>query len=167
MTGWDSEVVQSLLMLARDPPDAKNSSDRDSSDVNCVCVEGMMLNPQTGIVLRCDLSLDAGPYGYCAPIYTYDRTNRFSCLLMPSGVPMCSRHLVIRVFEQLEKLWEDTKTKYERKYFLSQKLVLREVCRRLGVKCNLPVAIRDTKRRRSQMRIFEDMWRNLLSSKLR
>ena len=162
MTGWDSDVVQSLLRLARPP--SKEVVEARTSEV--VCVEGVLLNPQTGVVLRCDLSLDAGPYGYCAPIYTYDRTNRFSCLLTPSGVPVSSRHLVIRVFEQLEKLWEDTKTEYDRKYFLSQKLVLREVCRRLGVACNLPVAIRDSKRRRNQMRIFESMWRILLSSKL-
>ena len=121
MTGWASEDVQSLLRLARGPIQPVVPS-----VANTVLVDGLVLDVSTGVVLRADLSLDAGPYGFCAPIYTYDRTNRFSCLLMPSGVPMNSRHLVIRVFEQLEKLWEDTKEKYERKYFLSQKLVLRE-----------------------------------------
>jgi len=152
--------VQSLLALARGPSTTVHKLG------NTISEEGMLINPDTGVLVCRDLSIDAGPYGFCAPIYHYDRTNRFSCLLMPSGVPVCSRHLVIRVFEQLEKTWESTKEKYDRKYFLSQKLVLREVCKRLGVNCNLPVAIRDSKRRSQQMRIFEDMWRFLLTSKL-
>ncbi len=161
MTGWHDTAVQELLALARGPV-----PDEVPSDVREIVEDGLRIDAMTGCVIGRDLSLDAGTYGFCAPIYSYDRTNRFSCLLTPSGVPMHKRHLVIRVFEQLEKRWEDTKEKYSRKYFLSQKLVLREICSRLGVSCNLPVAIRDTKRRRKQMSIFESMWRFLLTSKL-
>ena len=165
MTGWHDEAVQSLLCLARGGA-GKEPFVPEQPCVSTIVEDGLILDANTGRVLRSDLSLDAGPYGFCAPIYSYDRTNRFSCLLTPAGVPIGKRHLVIRVFEQLEQLWESTKENYKRKYFLSQKLVLREICLRLGIPCSLPIAIRDTKRRRNQMRIFDKMWRFLLSSKL-
>ena len=161
MTGWESDACTKLLRLAR----AQISLPSVPAS-NFLVEEGLIVNATTGVVQGPNLVLDAGPYGYCAPLYTYDRTNRFACLLMPAGVPIESRHLVVRVFEQLEKLWESLKSSYTRKYFLSQKLVLREITKRLGITCDLPVCIRDPKRRRSQLRIFNDLWQNLLSSKL-
>lgn len=136
-------------------------------DIQQLIIEdGLVFDSSTGILIRRELVLDEGCYGYCAPLYTYDRTNRFSCLLSPSGVPLERRGLVIRVFEQLEQQWEATKEKYDRKYFLSQKLVLRQITTRLGISCTLPIAIRDRKRRSKQLRIFDDMWRFLLTIKL-
>ena len=165
MTGWDSPCVLGLLRLARGEQNVpkKNPS---SVEATLIIEDGVILDANTGFLVRRQLVLDEGPYGYCAPLYTNDRTNRFSCLLSPSGVPLDKRNLVIRVFEQLEQQWETTKDKYARKYFLSQKLVLREVCHRLGIPCNLPVSIRDRNRRRKQLSIFDDMWQILLVLKL-
>ena len=165
MTDWQSQAVKELLILARasdTPPTEPTAKELK----NLIVEDGLVFDSHTGILVRRELVLDEGPYGYCAPLYTYDRTNRFSCLLSPSGVPLESRGLVIRVFEQLETQWEATKEKYQRKYFLSQKLVLRQITSRLGIPCTLPVAIRDRKRRRKQLSIFDDMWRFLLTIKL-
>ena len=162
MTGWDCPAVQGLLRLAR----GEQKERPQDIEKELISEEGFVFEAHTGRVVRRQLVLDEGPYGYCAPLYTYDRTNRFSCLLSPCGVPLPKRGLIIRVFEQMEAQWESTKEKYERKYFLSQKLVLRELCQRLGVPCNLPISIRDRNRRRKQLRIFDDMWQILLSIKL-
>ena len=100
MTGWDDTCVQRLLELARGPK--KEMPCPIEQDL--ITVDGFQIDSNTGCVVRRDLVLDAGPYGYCAPLYTYDRTNRFSCLLSPCGIPIDKRGLVIRVFEQLEQL---------------------------------------------------------------
>ena len=166
MTGWDNPCVLKLLRLARGDLNAPKKQTTIAPEDTLITEDGLVVDSSTGFVIRRHLVLDEGPYGYCAPLYTYDRTNRFSCLLSPCGIPLEKRSLVIRVFEQLEQQWESTKEKYTRKYFLSQKLVLREVCSRLGINCNLPISIRDRHRRKKQLRIFDDMWQILLVLKL-
>ena len=82
MTGWESDACTKLLRLAR----AQISLPSVPAS-NFLVEEGLIVNATTGVVQGPNLVLDAGPYGYCAPLYTYDRTNRFACLLMPAGVP--------------------------------------------------------------------------------
>ena len=91
MTGWDNPCVLELLRLARGDLNAPLKQNKIPPEETLITEEGLVVDSSTGFVIRRQLVLDEGPYGYCAPLYTYDRTNRFSCLLSPCGVPLEKR----------------------------------------------------------------------------
>ena len=121
----------------------------------------------TGVLLGQHLEPDKYNV-HSAPLFVYNRTDRFYLLCQRSMPgPYSDINMCVKMFQRLEDVWNERKDKYKPcKYFLSQKLVLREVCHRLGGPCNLPVSIRDRNRRRKQLRIFDDMWQILLVLKL-
>ena len=69
----------------------------------------------------------------------------------------------MQCFEALEKVWEDTKEKYIRVYFLTQKLLLQEITIRLGIPSTQSSSrpISDLKRYKAQISIFDDLWKIL------
>ena len=70
-------------------------------------------------------------------------------------------------FEAIERVWEQEKSKYTRVYFLTQKLLLQEICPRLRIPSTQPTKrpISDIRRYRAQIRIFEDLWKIVICNK--
>ena len=66
----------------------------------------------------------------------------------------------LKCFEELEKAWEKVKGNYTRVYFLTQKLLLQEICTRLNIKSTQPPKrpISDLRRYKAQIAIFNDLW---------
>ena len=123
-----------------------------------VVEEGMRIDTTTGYVLGPNLV----PEEYnpdASPLYIYNRSLRFWAL--------CRKHMespkqiavVVSKFGELEEVWDSTKDKYKpRKYFLSQKLLCKELCKHFKYDCNIVKAINDSKRREKQLRIFSDLF---------
>ena len=123
-----------------------------------VVEEGMRIDTTTGYVLGPNLV----PEEYnpdASPLYIYNRSLRFWAL--------CRKHMespkqiavVVSKFGELEEVWDSTKDKYKpRKYFLSQKLLCKELCKHFKYDCNIVKAINDSKRRANQLRIYKDLF---------
>jgi len=121
--------------------------------------DGMRIDANTGVLLGPNLEPDK----FCvdsAPLYIYNRSVRFYSLCrrsMPGPVAEVNR--VVTLFTRLEDQWGERKEKYKpRKYFLSQKLLCKELCKFCGYRCSIDKAIHDKGRLRAQMRIFEDLF---------
>lgn len=127
---------------------------------------GLYLHPETGVLLGRHLELDMnkGPY---APIYHYNRSCRFIGLFFLYHIHITRHSECLRQFEAIEQVWEDTKSKYTRVYFLTQKLCLQEICSRLSIPSSQPSGrpISDLRRYRAQIEIFEDLWKIVLVNK--
>ena len=132
----------------------------------CILEHGMYVHPDTGLLLGRHLELDMkkGPY---APIYHYNRSCRFVGLFFMFEIDIRRQGECLKMFEAIEKVWEDTKAKYTRVYFLTQKLCLQEITTRLGIPSSQPEKrpIADLKRYRAQIQIFEDLWKIVLCNK--
>ena len=132
----------------------------------CILEGGMYVHPETGILLGRHLELDMnkGPY---APLYHYNRSWRFIGLFNIFNIHVTRQGECLRCFEALEKVWEDTKKKYTRVYFLTQKLCLQEITTRLSIPSTQPSKrpISDLRRYRAQLEIFEDLWKIVLYNK--
>ena len=128
-----------------------------------ICVDGMVIDPATGVVIRPYLEIDQNHNGHFSPIYVYNRSWRFAGLFSQYKIPRADQHRTLACFEALEKVWERTKEKYERTYFLSQRLILQQITNRLGVASTQPPKrpIADLRRFNAQMVIFEELWQNL------
>ena len=126
-----------------------------------VC-EGWKIDEATGLVLGRNLEPDV----YCqnsAPLYVYNRSVRFRDL--------CHRYLrcedvhkIMYVFSCLEDLWQKDKRRYSktRKYFLSQKLLCKEIARYKCVPCSIGRPIHDRRRLKCQMDILELLFKDFL-----
>ena len=127
---------------------------------------GMYVHPDTGILLGRHLELDMnkGPY---APLYHYNRSWRFIGLFNMFHIHVSRQGECLRMFEALERVWEETKAKYTRVYFLTQKLCLQEITTRLCIPSSQPAKrpISDIRRYRAQLEIFEELWKNVLCNK--
>ena len=66
MTRWDCPAVKGLLRLARGEPKVP----KQAIEMELISEEGFVFEAHTGRVVRRQLVLDEGPYGYCAPLYT-------------------------------------------------------------------------------------------------
>ena len=128
--------------------------------------EGFYLDEDGVVIGRCiDLDINvSGPY---CPLYYYNRSWRFIGLFNVYQIPIRSQSVVLRWFESLESAWEDTKEQYGRVYFLTQKLILQEITRRLEIPSAQPDRrpISDMKRYKAQIDIFNALWKKVLSSK--
>jgi hypothetical protein len=123
--------------------------------------QGLRTNPHTGEVYGQHLELDENVNGHFVPLYYYNRSWRFMGLFTEYEIPITQQGQVLTMFEQLEKVWEREKSRYDRVYFLTQKVLLQEITQRLGIPSTQPNTrpISDKRRYQRQMVIFEDLWR--------
>ena len=122
---------------------------------------------EVGVVLGRCIDLDINMRGTYSPLYYYNRSWRFIGLLNVYQVPIRCQGRVLQCFEALEKVWEDTKDKYDRVYFLTQKLLLQEITKRLVIPSTQPQCrpISDLRRYKAQIGIFDDLWNILKHNK--
>ena len=123
-------------------------------------VDGFYIEPNTGILMGRHLELDNNTGSY-SPIYYYNRSWRFIGLFSMYAISLFDQTTTLRYFELLEKVWEDTKSKYKRVYFLTQKLILQEITKRLSIYSTQPAKrpISDIRRYKAQLSIFNDLWK--------
>ena len=126
----------------------------------CVVEDGLYIDPETGQVKGRHLELDRNVNGHYSPIYYYNRSWRFIGLFNLFDIDFRDQVVVLRCFEGLEKAWEEVKTNYTRVYFLSQKLLLQEICNRLDIASTQPTKrpISDLRRYNAQIAILNDLW---------
>ena len=129
-------------------------------------VEGFYLD-EDGVVLGRCIDLDINMTGPYSPLYYYNRSWRFIGLFNVYQIPVRSQGIVLQWFEALEAVWEDTKGLYGRVYFLTQKLLLQEITKRLHIPSTQSSRrpISDIKRYTAQIKIFDDLWKNVLENK--
>ena len=126
-----------------------------------VCIDdGYYIDPDNGKILGHCVELDNNNNNHFLPLYTYNRSWRFTSLFTEFQIALCDQHRLLRMFEKLEKRWEAVKSSYDRVYFLTQKLLLQSLCQRLDIKSTQPATrpISDPRRYRRQMKIFDDLW---------
>ena len=75
--------------------------------------------------------------------------------------------IALNYFEALEKVWEKQKENYVRVYFLTQKVILQEICKRLCIASSQPAKrpISDLRRYKAQIKIFDALWNIVISNK--
>ena len=131
----------------------------------CVVEDGLYVDPETGLVKGRHLELDRNVNGHYSPIYYYNRSWRFIGLFNLFDIDFRDQVTVLRCFEALEKAWEEVKQNYTRVYFLSQKLLLQEICNRLDIASTQPAKrpISDLRRYKAQIAIFNDLWNIYIS----
>ena len=123
-----------------------------------VVEEGMRIDTDTGLVLGRNLEPDTYSPD-CSPLYIYNRSLRFWQLCRkhmpkPSEIP-----IVVSKFSELEERWDMSKEKYKpRKYFLSQKLLCKQLCIFFKFQCTIVCAIHDARRREVQLKIYKDLF---------
>ena len=121
--------------------------------------DGMKFDRMTGILIGPFLEPDQYNV-YSAPLFIYNRSDRFTVLCyraMPGPHTEVCR--VVKMFQQLEDVWNVSKDKYKpRKYFLSQKLLCKELCCHLEFRCLIYIAIQDKTRLAAQMIIYHDLF---------
>ena len=121
--------------------------------------DGMRIDTFTGEVLGQHLEPDSFSLN-SSPLYIYNRSIRFFSLCRRS-MPGPNEHVnrVVEAFTQLEEAWNTHKAKYRpRKYFLSQKLLCKELCKEFEYGCTIKKAIHDKNRLKVQLRIYKDLF---------
>jgi hypothetical protein len=132
----------------------------------CTVVEGFYVDRTTGVVCGRHLELDTNS-GSAAPIYYYNRSWRFVGLFNNYDIALPDQTIALNYFEALEKVWEKEKENYARVYFLTQKVILQEICRRLCIPSSQPAKrpISDLRRYKAQIKIFNALWNIVLVNK--
>ena len=122
---------------------------------------------EVGVVMGRCIDLDINVRGPYSPLYYYNRSWRFIGLFNVYQIPIQCQGRVLQCFETLESAWEDTKEKYDRVYFLTQKLLLQEITRRLDIPSSQSPKrpISDLRRYKAQIAIFNDLWKILQDNK--
>ena len=126
-----------------------------------VCVDdGFFVDPSTGRVLGRCIELSQNENNHFLPIYYYNRSWRFVSLFTQYNIRLVDQGVTLQMFERLEQVWEKVKSNYERVYFLTQKLLLQEITKRLGIPSTQPTRrpISDLKRYCRQLQIFNDLY---------
>ena len=129
-------------------------------------VDGFYIERDTGILKGRHLELDNNTGNYC-PIYYYNRSWRFIGLFSLYAISLYDQTTALQYFERLERAWEETKSKYKRVYFLTQKLILQEITKRLSISSSQPRKrpISDIRRYNAQLAIFNDLWKIVITNK--
>lgn len=124
--------------------------------------EGWRIDENTGILLGRHLEPDQYTHD-SAPLYVYNRSVRFRELCYKFVDPP-NVQKIMRIFCCLEDLWTKDKDKYSttRKYFLSQKLLCKEISSYTGVPCRIKRPIHDKKRLAKQMEILQRLFADFL-----
>ena len=127
-----------------------------------VIEDGFYVNIHTGQVLGRHLELDSHN-GCSSPLYYYNRSWRFTALFNTYSIAREDQYETLRFFEGLEKVWERVKKKYNRVYFLSQRLLLQEITKRLDIPSTQPRKrpISDLRRYKAQIKILNELWAEL------
>jgi hypothetical protein len=135
----------------------------------CIVIDGFYVDPDTGVVKGRHLDLDDNVRGHFCPLYYYNRSWRFIGLFNLFNISFRQQGVVLKAFEAVERAWEAEKEKYNRVYFLTQKLLCQEICRRLDIGSTQDPKrpISDLKRYKAQIAIFEDLWKIVLDNKCR
>ena len=137
--------------------DGKRKIDRD-----LIIDDGFYVNKYTGQIHGRHLELDSHN-GSSAPLYYYNRSWRFTALFTTYSIAREDQYETLQVFEALEKVWEREKKKYNRVYFLSQRLLLQEITKRLDIPSTQPRKrpISDLRRYKAQIKILDELWAKL------
>ena len=123
---------------------------------------GYKYDRETGVLLGPYLEPDKYNI-HSAPLFVYNRTDRFYVLCLDSIIgPQGDVSKCVKMFQQLEDVWNSKKEKYKpRKYFLSQKLLCKMICAHLNITCSIVRAIQDKKRLLAQLVIYDDLFLNI------
>ena len=127
-----------------------------------VIENGYKYDSETGVLIGQYLEPDKYNV-HSAPLFIYNRTDRFYVLCL-SAIPGPQKDVTrcVRMFQSLEDVWNSRKEMYvPRKYFLSQKLLCKQICSHLNIKCTIERAIQDKKRLAAQLRIYDDLLCNI------
>ena len=131
----------------------------------CIVVDGFRVDPATGLVAGQYLCIEEHDY-LKQPLFIYNRSVRFEDLVWRCEVPAASRARVLEFFCLLEQIWEAHKDEFPRKYFLTQRLLLQEICKICGCTCSLKGRpIRDKRRYKKQMIILCGLLRIFVNDK--
>ena len=131
-----------------------------------VIAEGFYVNQHTGVICGRHLELDS--HNSCsAPLYYYNRSWRFTALFNTYSIAREDQYETLQAFEALEKVWEREKKKYDRVNFLSQRLLLQEITKRLDIPSTQPRKrpISDLRRYKAQIKILNELWAQLPADK--
>ena len=151
------EAIRILRELAgfRAPAAPQPTVEREIND------GGFRVHAETGEILGPHFVAHHNVNSWDGEMFQYAREHRFRLLFRVFGIPLCRRSEVLETFLALEVAWEDRKARHDRIYFISQKLTCIQICRRLGIPHTVArFPIRDKKRLRKQLDIFEDLWSN-------
>ena len=166
--GRVSEAAEALLArYLGKPVHSSIASATDRRNIrNCTVVDGFYVDTSTGLVCGRFLDLDANN-GSAAPIYYYNRSWRFVGLFNNYNISLPDQTVALNYFEALEKVWEKEKKNYTRVYFLTQKVILQEICKRLSIPSTQPPKrpISDVRRYNAQIKIFNALWNILIVDK--
>jgi hypothetical protein len=156
------ELIQGLLRHVGISPPVPKKNPSDWYNIQ----DGFYLDKDGVVIGRC-IDLDINAHGHYSPIYYYNRSWRFIGLFNVYQIPIQHQGTVLRWFEDLEAAWENTKEKYDRVYFLTQKLILLQITTRLGIPSTQPTRrpISDLKRYKAQIAIFNDLWKIVVDNK--
>ena len=118
------------------------------------CFTGVLIGPY----------LEPDKYNtHSAPLFVYNRTDRFYLLCLRSiPGPQADVNRCVKMFQSIENVWIVRKAMYlPRKYFLSQKLLCKMICKHLEIKCTITRAIQDRNRLLAQLVIYTDLLCNI------
>ena len=128
---------------------------------NFVIENGYKYNSETGVLIGQYLEPDQYNV-HSAPLFIYNRTDRFYLLCLSAIRRQEDITRCVRMFQSLEDVWNTRKEMYvPRKYFLSQKLLCKQICSHLNIKCTIERAIQDKKRLAAQLKIYADLLCNI------
>ena len=131
----------------------------------CIVVDGFRVDPETGLVAGQYLCIEEHDY-LKQPLFIYNRSVRFEDLVWRCEVPPAHRARVLEFFCLLEQIWEAHKDEFPRKYFLTQRLLLQEICKICGCTCSVTGRpIRDKRRYKKQMIILCGLLRIFVNDK--
>jgi hypothetical protein len=130
-----------------------------------IVVDGFHVDPVTGEVAGPYLCIEQNDY-LKQPLFIYNRSVRFEDLVWRCRVPPAHRARVLELFGLLEQIWEAHKDEFPRKYFLTQRLLLQEICKICGCTCSVKGRpIRDKRRYKKQMIILCGLLRIFVNDK--
>ena len=118
------------------------------------CFTGVLIGPY----------LEPDKYNtHSAPLFVYNRTDRFYLLCLRSiPGPQADVNRCVKMFQSIENVWIVRKAMYlPRKYFLSQKLLCKMICKHLEISCTIVRAIQDKTRLAAQLVIYADLLCNI------
>ena len=151
--------MEEAIMILRDiagiwkPPAPQLVGPREV--VNC----GFRVHADTGELIGPHFVAHHNVHSWDGELFQYAREHRFRLLFRYFAIPLARRSEVLETFLDLEAAWEKRKSQHDRIYFISQKLTCIQICRRLGIPHTVArFPIRDKKRLRKQLAIFDDLW---------
>ena len=149
------EMLREIAGMKKRHVPQPHSGDREIIDC------GFRINENTGAILGPHFVAHHNLNSWDGEMFQYARENRFRLLFREFAIPLCRRADVLKTFLELEAAWEERKSRYDRIYFISQKMTCIYICTRLGIPHTVGrFPIRDKKRLRKQRDIFEDLWAN-------